>query len=231
MEPVNSVRTPWHHALLNRYKESWFDKHFLFSAPIAIVLFTVSVVINFYAGVYATEKASNYVQDIVLSNIPVFDVGGIFIWGVVALIAVLTWLVLAHPKRIPFVLHSLSLFYLVRACFVSLTHLAPYPTQAALDVTGLLATQFGGADLFFSAHTGAPFLMALLYWNKPRLRYLFLTWSVFFGIIVLLGHLHYTIDVLSAFFITYGVYHIALWLFPKEHLLFVADEMLDNSST
>ena len=46
------------------------------------------------------------------------------------------------------------------------------------------------------------------------LRYLFLAWSVFFGIVVLLGHLHYTIDVLSAFFITYGIVDIAKWLFP-----------------
>jgi hypothetical protein len=213
----------WHVRVWRRYQASWFDTYFRFSAPVAIILFALSVVVNFYAGVYATTHASNFVEDIVLSNTPVFDVGFIFIWGVVALIAAIVVLCVSHPKRIPFVLHSLSAFYLIRAAFVSMTHLEPYPAHAVLDVTGLVARQFGGADLFFSAHTGAPFLMALIFWHKPALRYLFLTWSGVFGVIVLLGHLHYTIDVFSAFFITYGIYHIALWLFPRERALFMAE--------
>ena len=218
----------WYIAIVERYKTSWFDRHFRFSAPAAIVIFAVSVITNFYAGVYATNRASNYVEDIILSNIPVFNVGFIFVWGAIFLIVVLVFLCLHHPKRIPFLLHSLSLFYFIRAAFVSMTHLGPFPTQATLDITGLFARQFGGDDLFFSAHTGVPFLMALIFWHDKPKRYLFLVWSVVFGVVVLLGHLHYTIDVMAAFFITYGIYHLALWLFPRERALFDANFM--NSS-
>jgi len=42
--------------------------------------------------------------------------------------------------------------------------------------------------------------------------------------VVLLGHLHYTIDVFSAFFITYGIVEIAKWLWPKEWELFLLEE-------
>lgn len=210
----------WGVAIVERYRETWFDKHFRFSTPVAVALFVASVVTNFYAGIYATNRASNYVEDIILSNTPVFDVEVLFIWGVFVLVAVVTFLIFHHPNRIPFVLHALSLFYLIRAAFVSMTHLGPFPTQATLDITGLLAKQFGGDDLFFSAHTGAPFLLALIFWHDKPKRYLFLAWSVIFGITVLLGHLHYTIDVFAAFFITYGIYQIALWLFPREYELF-----------
>jgi membrane-associated phospholipid phosphatase len=77
-----------------------------------------------------------------------------------------------------------------------------------------------GADLFFSGHTGLPFLMALIFWKNKLLRYSFLFLSVFFGLIVLLGHIHYSIDVLSAFFITYTIWHVSEKLFPKDLQIF-----------
>ena len=67
-----------------------------------------------------------------------------------------------------------------------------------------------------------PLLGALAFWGvDTRLKWFYLLCSVFFAAIVLLGHIHYTIDVFSAFFITYGIYHIALWLFPRERALFI----------
>ena len=56
---------------------------------------------------------------------------------------------------------------------------------------------FFGADLFFSGHTGMPFLLALIFWDWRRVRYMFLFISVACAIIVLAG-LHYSIDVCSA---------------------------------
>ena len=78
---------------------------------------------------------------------------------------------------------------------------------------------FGG-DLFFSAHTGTPFLMALAFWDNKFLRILFIVTAVFFGVIVLLGHFHYSIDVLAAFFITYTIYHMAEIIFKKDKKCF-----------
>lgn len=227
-DPGTSWRD-WHVIVVRRYKQSWFDRHLRFSIPVSFAIFLLSIAANTYAGFYATEKASNSVTDIILSNIPVFDVDYIFVYGAIALIAFIVILCLVHPKRTPFTLHALSLFFFTRAIFVTLTHLGPYPDHTMLDVQSkILLALFGGGDEFFSGHTGAPFMMALVYWHDRAMRYIFLALSVFFGIVVLLGHLHYTIDVLSAFFITYSLYQAALYLFPKEREAFLRDEFVEE---
>jgi len=43
--------------------------------------------------------------------------------------------------------------------------------------------------------------------------------SLIFGAAVLFGHLHYSIDVFAAFFITYAIFHIAQKFFPKDYKL------------
>lgn len=206
--------------LKERYRKSGADPVFRFSAMIAVVALSVSTVINYYAGTYATAQASNSVTDIVLSNIPVFDVDIFFVYGSFLLIIFIVALLVFQPKYIPFTLHSLTLFILTRSLFVSLTHLGPFPSQAVLQLGSISNKFIFGGDLFFSGHTGIPFLMALVFWRERHLRYLFIVWSVFFGATALLGHLHYTIDVLSAFFITYTIFHITEVIFKKERELF-----------
>ncbi len=194
--------------------------------------FFASLIANYYGSVYAALRVSNPVTDIVLSNTRPYDVDIAFVYGALLLIIFSAVLLITHPKKIPFALYTLSIFWFTRAIFISLTHLAPFPTHTPINFTSdfgiFLSKMFFGDSLFFSGHTGTPFLMALLFWETKSLRYIFLGWSVFFGVVVLLGHIHYTIDVLSAFFITYGVYDIAKWLFPTEYELFKSAKTLDE---
>jgi membrane-associated phospholipid phosphatase len=82
--------------------------------------------------------------------------------------------------------------------------------------TSLFPSIFMGDDLFFSGHAGLPFLLALIFWDDVLLRTIFLGFSVLFSIVVLLGHLHYSIDVASAFFITFTIFVIAKKFFKKD---------------
>jgi hypothetical protein len=207
----------------NRYVENLADPVFRFSSAIAIIAFIITAFINYYAGTYATEQASNSVTDIILSNTPVFDVDAIFVYGSLVLTTFIGALMLIHPKRIPFTLLSVALFVFTRSIFISLTHIGPFPSQTVLDLGSVTDKFIFGGDLFFSGHTGIPFLMALVFWQNRYLRFIFILWSVVFGVTALLGHLHYTIDVLSAFFITYAIFHIAEILFKKERALFHRD--------
>lgn len=206
-----------------RYKDIWYDRDFRVSLPLAIVFFTASLVVNSFAIRFATEHASNPVTDIILSNTRAYEVDGLFVWGTLVVVIFSFFIVFAHPKRIPFALHALTLFILIRAVFTSLTHTGPFEETYVSDFGTIVNHAFFGADHFFSGHTGMPFLGALAFWHIPWIRWSLLGASLFFAVIVLLGHLHYTIDVLAAFFVTYSIYHIAMWLFPRELRLFRAD--------
>lgn len=186
---------------------------------IALSFVVVSLVINYFATIYAVERASNSVTDIVLSNIPVLDVDGLFVYGPIIFFIFLAYVIFHRPETIPFTLKSIALFVLVRSLFITLTHIGPFPVRSDIE-SNFLSLFSSGGDLFFSGHTGLPFLMALLFWKDIRLRALFIASSIFFGAIVLLGHLHYSIDVAAAFFITYTIYHIAGFMFPRDKEMF-----------
>jgi hypothetical protein len=208
---------------LRKIYSHWSHKPFSASALSALGFFGLALVVNYMANIYAEKSQSNYVNDIILDNIPVLKVGLIVVYGALALSFFIFLLVMVEPKRMPFITKSVALFYLIRAFFITLTHIRPFPEHVLLKSNdffiGLGISQT--ADLFFSGHTGLPFLMALIFWQYKKLRVIFLSISLFFAIVVLLGHLHYSIDVFAAFFITYAIFDIAKWLFKKDYKLFL----------
>ncbi|MGC9602933.1 MAG: phosphatase PAP2-related protein [Minisyncoccia bacterium] len=205
---------------LNKYRLYFRNRKFLFLAGGGFLFLVLSIIISFFAIIYATDRASGPVTDIILSNLPVFDVDMIFVYG-----PVLFWILVAgylvfEPKKIPFTLKSIALFIVIRSIFISLTHIGPFPVHDQITTSGLLGVFTSGNDLFFSGHTGLPFLMALVFWDNKYLRWFFIAASIFFGAIVLMAHLHYSIDVFAAFFITYAISHIAEVFFKKDRKIF-----------
>jgi hypothetical protein len=200
-----------------KYKVHFRNKDFLLSLFFSFVIFAAAIIANFYAGTYATKIASNSVTDIILSNIRAYDLDGLFVYGSFVFSIFILFIFAIKPQQIPFVIKSISLFIIIRAIFITLTHIGPFPSQIAIS-SDILSKLTFGADLFFSGHTGLPFLLALIFWKDKIIRYISIFFSLSFAVIVLLSHMHYTIDVLSAFFITYGIYHIALFIFHKDRV-------------
>ncbi|MDO8676834.1 MAG: phosphatase PAP2-related protein [Candidatus Azambacteria bacterium] len=207
--------------IIAKHKLHWSQKSFLFSAFSAFVFLVSSLIINYTLGNYAVKSASNGVTDIVLDNLPIMDVDGIFIYGAILFGLFLIALLIKEPKQIPFMIKSIALFVFVRAIFISLTHLGPMLQPAPLVSNIFLRNLMFGVDYFFSGHTGLPFLMALSFWSNKPLRNLFLAISFIFGFSALAGHYHYSIDVFAAFFISYGIFHIARKFFAKDYEIFI----------
>lgn len=203
-------------SLKNRYSEFFSDRRKIMSVVDAFTFLLGSLIVNYFASQYAFVNKGNSVTDIILDNLPVVRMDAGFVVGTLVFLILVTLLVVSHPKKITFVVKSIALFVLVRSLFVTLTHIGPSPLNT-LSAPGEIGRAFSsGADLFFSGHTGMPYLFALIYWYNKSLRYIFMICSIIAAAAVLLGHIHYSIDVASAYFITYGIYIIARQLFKKD---------------
>ena len=211
-------------SFINKYKIAFSDNHLFISIPQSIIMLIVVMYINYHIGLYAFSVSSNPVTDIILSNFDRVDVTNIFTFGILIFMLFTIIYGIYYPEKVPFIIKSIALFIIIRAFFVSLTHIGPFLGQDAILSGALSNLVVGklsfGADLFFSGHTGVPFLMALIFWKEKILRYLFLFSSIAFGIIVLIGHIHYTIDVVSAFFITPTIYIMSKYIFKKDYAYF-----------
>lgn len=177
---------------------------------------------NAYAYEYSLRNNSSHVGDIILDNLPATDLNFIIVEGALIAIVLGIIFVLMNPRHLLFTLKALALFIAVRSIFISLTHVGIYPDHIAPGL-GIFDTIYVYLDfqtgLFFSGHTGLPFLMALIYWDKRRSRILFFALSFLGGASVLMAHIHYSIDVFAAPFIAYGVFIIAKHLFHKDFAL------------
>ncbi len=214
-------------ALVYKYEYAFRDRKFVVSFIICLLALAAAFTFNFYTSIYASDVASNQVTDIILSNIPTYDVDMVFVYGPIFVWIFFIALLLHEPKRIPFALKSIALFIVIRAIFTTMTHLGPYPYVIPPGYNGdWMRSLTFGSDLFFSGHTGFPFLMALMFRKVNKIYYyIFITASLFFGTVVLLGHYHYTIDVAAAFFITYSIYVLATMWFKKDREMFYSTEM------
>lgn len=210
---------------MQTYKIHFTNKKFLISFVSGFILLAISLVTQFFVSDYLNGLPPAPVTDVILSNVRTYDVGAVFVYGSVLLLFVGVFVALRRPNYMPFAMKSVALFTLIRSLFVSLTHISAFPTHVIIKSDFFNGEFFNGIfsgnDLFFSGHTGLPFLLALIFWENKNLRTVFLGFSILFAIVVLLGHIHYSIDVLSAYFITYGIFQICKLAFKKDWELFL----------
>ncbi len=190
----------------------WNNPFWILSVIKALTFFAFAIIINYYAVRFATLNAGDPIGDVILSYINKIDTRAIDFYGSLFLQYLMSAFAFVMSKYLLFFIYSTSVLIIVRSLFVNMTYLG-IPEQGVPTISFFTA----GGDLFFSGHTALPFLAALVFWNIKKLRYLFLFFSLFMGIEVLIGHHHYTIDVFSAPFITYGVFKFSQILFKKEY--------------
>jgi membrane-associated phospholipid phosphatase len=180
---------------------------------------------NLYELAYSLRPTSTYVGDLLLDNLPVVNLNFIIIECALVCIVAGVVYVLLNPRYVLFSLKALALLIATRALFVSLTHVGIYPGNIDPGY-GLFESVYMYLNFqtgfFFSGHTALPILMALIFWETYPARVVFLSLSVVFAVAVLLAHIHYSIDVLAAPFMAYGIFKIAQYFFPRDYELLQA---------
>lgn len=198
---------------VRRWKELLSDRKYVISLISGFSLMLIALVANFYVARYTETVQATKVGDLFLDWLPTVDLGFFyttFIFMLVGLIII--YPVFFQQELLPFTAKTFAAFILIRSFFISLTHLGPpepfYALPHFTDQNAFIRF-FYLNDLFFSGHTGVPFLAALIFWKHRFMRYFMLVGSVVMGVTVLLMHVHYSIDVFAAYFITYTIYVVS----------------------
>jgi len=193
-------------------KELWNHKNLI---GLSILFLIAALVINYYSGSYVTQKGTAVVSDLILDNIPIFNLNFMFVYGYIFVVgSMIVYPFFFKVKKIHTIIFQISLLIIMRSFFIMLTHLKSPDVGMTFVFPGVLNFLRFRNDLFFSGHTAMPF-MAFFVFKESKIKYLFLIESLIMGTVVLLTHEHYSIDVFSAFFITYGTYQIGEWMSKK----------------
>jgi hypothetical protein len=107
-----------------------------------------------------------------------------------------------------------SLLLIVRSLFMIFTHVGTPEGAVSVHFPGIFSKLYFENDMFFSGHTAMPFLGFYLF-RGNILRDVDLVGAIVLGIVVLAMHVHYSIDVFGAFFMTYCSYQMGTVLLRK----------------
>jgi hypothetical protein len=208
-----------HKSAVQKWFKDWRTEihEYKYLILISIVCLIISAIITIFASTYVDRIPVVAVPDLILDNIPAINLNVIFSYSFVTLLVLLTvYTVFFRVKEFHKTALLFSLLVLTRSIFITLTHLgAPQGALLGRDAPGLYQLFNFRNDLFFSGHAAMPF-MAFLIFRKEWIGKLFLILTIILSATVLLMHIHYSIDVFSAFFITYGVYKFGEWLMDKK---------------
>jgi membrane-associated phospholipid phosphatase len=192
------------------WSEAWRSKSFRNKTFVALCLVAIILLSlpTFFA--FIEKREGIVLQDYVLDAIPAMDVSiptFVIIWSVVVLVF---YRIYQNPRLFLLIAYGFILMCLARILTISLLPLNP--PAGIIELKDPIANiAYGGKgifitkDLFYSGHTGNMFLFFLCLeakWDKI----IALTAAVLIGILVLIQHIHYSIDVFAAFIFTYFIY-------------------------
>jgi membrane-associated phospholipid phosphatase len=199
-------------AIAIKWKTAWANPKYRNKVLIgSLIFFIVLLILPIFFGFI--EKREGYqFNDLVLKYIITADVSiptFVIIWSMTALTLIRCT---QDPELFLVFLFSLILVFISRMFTILIFPLNP-PVGLVVLKDPVSNFFYGGTnvfitrDLFYSGHTASQFLMFLCLRNKVDKLFALLA-SLLVGSLVLIQHVHYSIDVLGAFLFTYLFYRL-----------------------
>jgi membrane-associated phospholipid phosphatase len=192
------------------WSKAWQERRFRNKTIIALLLVAIILTLlpTFFA--FIEKREGMVLQDYVLDAIPAIDVSiptFVIIWSTVLLVF---FRIYQNPRLFLVVAYGFILMCMARVLTISMLPLNP-PAGLIVLKDPIANIAYGGngifitKDLFYSGHTGNMFLFFLCLERKWD-KIFALTASFLVGILVMIQHIHYSIDVIAAFIFTYFIY-------------------------
>jgi hypothetical protein len=192
------------------WKKAWSDHGFRIKTIIATVLLLAILTSFPFFFSYIEKRDGIQFNDRLLKLIPPIDVSGltfILIWSMNLFICFRS----AQDPDI-FIVMLCSLVFLCISRMITISLIPLNPPIGLIPLKDPISSLFYGGsevfitkDLFYSGHTSTQFLIFLCL-KKRNDKIAAFCATIIVGILVLVQHVHYTIDVLAAFVFTYVIY-------------------------
>lgn len=196
-----------------RWQQAWQQQAFKNRLLLGLVLLvpTLAALPFFFNAIELREGFAFH--DALLQIIPPINLSTpifLVIWATAAVGLVTS---IQQPKVLLLLLWSFWLLTISRVITISLVPLNP-PSGLIALIDPLSNTFYGGGfitkDLFYSGHTSTMFLLFLCM-QKSWQKLVAIVATILVGIMVLIQHVHYTLDVVAAPLFTVGIF----WLGKK----------------
>ena len=187
---------------------AWQQKYFKQQIIIGFIILLIVLAFFPFFFNYIEKREGTLLNDFVLDFIPSYNLSiAIFttIWSMGLLLVIRC---VQQPKILLLFLWGFILLSISR--FISISLLPLQPPNGLIELKDPLSNSFYGTkfitkDLFYSGHTATQYLMFLCLQKKWD-KIITLASTLAIGIMVLIQHVHYTIDVVFALPITYMVF-------------------------
>lgn len=187
-----------------------------------------------WMALLAEARPAPSLPDFVLPHVPLvpfIERYNYWLW-IVSYVPVALWLFTAAPERFIRYMVSAGLLGLLRGACILATGLgavsgvdrhAGMSDETRWAAFWSLGTPWGlfnpdagmrvylTKDLFFSGHTATTLLLLLYVWPWPKVRWAMLALHLLVVASVFLAHLHYTIDIIGAYAITFSLFALREW--------------------
>jgi hypothetical protein len=187
-----------------------------FSVPAKTITGCVLLALVLYGMPYFFEmiemRKGTVINDWLLDNLPAYHVSAaifFIIWGMGLLLLVRAF---QTPLLFSRFVWAYLLICITRIITISLVPLAPPAAIIPLKdpLTGFFyGNQVITRDLFYSGHTATLFLI-YLFLDKKTDKLLGLTALIILVVLLLVQHVHYTIDIVAAPLIVYPIYRFSM---------------------